>query len=469
MATLLKLARFRHLKFLLPPLLAVVVAAVFFLVANLYQNKVEEQARSIDIERLAEVRAKIEGSFNGAVNLTAGLIAQVKVTGRIEQEIFDALARYLLLENSLIRNITLAPDNVVGFVYPLTGNEAVLGMDLLHHPQQGEATREVMATQRPVLAGPYNLVQGGVGVIHRVPIYIEDKATGQQHYWGLMSTPIDFTRLLEEAGLFSPEFDLEIALRRTAGSLDDAERVFYGEPTLFEHPERLSTQIAVLDNTWEMVAVPQQIISQDLRRVILLLQTTGLCFALLTFFLTWKLIRLGESLHASQERYKMLARHDSLTGLPNRTLFYDRFAHALARAERRNESMALLYMDLDGFKPINDQYGHPVGDQVLQEVARRFSTAIRGADSVIRIGGDEFVVLIEEPPNEESIQRVAEKLIQAMQAPFQTDGTYSDLGVSIGIAIYPENGLTLDELMNASDSAMYAAKAQGSNQIHWAS
>lgn len=161
-----------------------------------------------------------------------------------------------------------------------------------------------------------------------------------------------------------------------------------------------------------------------------------------------------------EEQLKHHAGHDYLTGLPNRVLLNDRFDVALKTAGRLQTTFACLYLDLDGFKPVNDQHGHAVGDLVLQQVAKRISDVVRSMDTVSRIGGDEFVILIFGLENEADYTATAERISRSINQPMTVEGTAVTVGASIGVALYPKHGLTQAALIAASDSAMYVAKRQ---------
>lgn len=454
-------------RIILAPVLGLLVTLVFFTMSGLYQSTLHEQQKAIEIERLAEVRANIEGAFNGATNLTAGLVAFVSTTGEISEYFFNQLSKQLIEQNQLIRNITLAPNNIIRYVYPLEGNEAALGLNLLDHPEQGLATSIMIESGEPVLAGPYELAQGGVAVIHRVPIYLGDTENGKE-YWGLMSTPIDFSTLIEASGILNPALGLNVSLRSMEGTGADGV-VFYGDEALFAHRDAIHTSITILNGTWEMAAVSDLSAAEQTNGLIWIARSIGSLFGLLTAFMVWQLIRMTERLRVSKAQYRQLAQHDSLTGLPNRVVLYDRFDQAVARAERNHDPLVLLYMDLDGFKEINDLHGHQAGDTALTELAKRFRNIVRGSDSVIRIGGDEFIVLLESVSSIDSVLTVTDKILQCVAEPMHFESMEFSLGISIGIACFPNNGLTLDQLMTAGDQAMYAAKAAGKNRISWAS
>jgi len=164
----------------------------------------------------------------------------------------------------------------------------------------------------------------------------------------------------------------------------------------------------------------------------------------------------------SQARLQRLAFEDTLTGLANRALLHDRMAQAIAAARRNAGRFAVLLVDLDRFKPINDIHGHATGDLVLRETARRLQAAARAVDTVARLGGDEFVVLLGGDGGRDEAQLVVQRIMQAVTAPLALHGLR--LGVSVGIAIYPDDGSNAEQLLARADGAMYDAKDRGGNR-----
>ncbi len=162
-----------------------------------------------------------------------------------------------------------------------------------------------------------------------------------------------------------------------------------------------------------------------------------------------------------QERLHRLAYHDPLTGLPNRALFRERLEHALALARRRGNGLAVLFLDLDRFKNVNDTLGHACGDRVLTLVAERLRGALRGGDTLARLGGDEFAVLIEGDTSREALSRIGRKLQALFEPPFFACGHEFHLGLSLGVARYPEDGDDVEGLLKYADMAMYHAKQRG--------
>jgi diguanylate cyclase (GGDEF)-like protein len=178
---------------------------------------------------------------------------------------------------------------------------------------------------------------------------------------------------------------------------------------------------------------------------------------------------LVAALQRREEEVRHLAYHDPVTGLPNRRLLMDRLDHQLTQAERYRHSLALLFLDLDNFKEINDAYGHEVGDMLLREVAARLGTCVRGGDTVSRLGGDEFVIVLPEISERDDAVAVAEKVIDTLCRDFQIIGDVLRVSTSIGIALStPEIRHDASELMVRADAAMYAAKQGGRNQYRLA-
>ncbi len=165
-----------------------------------------------------------------------------------------------------------------------------------------------------------------------------------------------------------------------------------------------------------------------------------------------------------QEKIEHLAYHDHLTGLPNRLLFREQLSHAIKLACRMAKMLAVMSLDLDGFKMINDTMGHAVGDQLIIEVSKRLSKAMRTSDIIARIGGDEFIILIENVKDSDSMKIVSDKLLRCFDQPFKINNREFYITTSIGSSVYPTDGTDSDILIKNADIAMYKAKEKGRNQ-----
>jgi len=164
----------------------------------------------------------------------------------------------------------------------------------------------------------------------------------------------------------------------------------------------------------------------------------------------------------AEARLRFLALHDPLTSLPNRALFHDRFAVALRRAQRDGERLAVLYLDLDDFKRVNDGYGHEAGDRLLCEVARNLERCVRSSDTVARLGGDEFALVLVNVEPTEAEKAVVDRVRAAVARPLDVDGDRLTVSASIGVAVYPVDGEDQESLLRRADASMYAAKSEAS-------
>jgi diguanylate cyclase (GGDEF)-like protein len=256
----------------------------------------------------------------------------------------------------------------------------------------------------------------------------------------------------------------QIVAQRKAGNINEAERIL----TSNEYAHFMDGAKLIIES-----------VSRDLqerrgkynKEVSLSVMRGGISFAVLallmisviwiSYVITARAQRRSDELAV---RLAFEATHDALTGLPNRRYIYEYLGHALDLAKRHKQRLALLVIDLDGFKKINDTLGHNAGDQVLKEVARRFKRASRASDFVVRTGGDEFALVAENIDLVNSLEHLAQRLVQCLAEPIDiADQSKATVGCSIGIAIYPDHANGLDSLFAAGDESMYAAKASGKN------
>lgn len=199
---------------------------------------------------------------------------------------------------------------------------------------------------------------------------------------------------------------------------------------------------------------------------------TGAVLGVLLALLAWQMVNGRERAlslaRAMTEELRHMAQHDPLTDLPNRALFNDRLRQELARTKRQGGRFAMVFIDVDYFKTINDQYGHDVGDQVLRQIGKRLQGSVRAADSVGRIGGDEFVVLMAQLSDSDSALVLAEKLREAVSQSVLAGGNELSISCSVGVAVYPEDGTDAATLTKGADDAMYLAKDAGRDCVRLA-
>lgn len=180
------------------------------------------------------------------------------------------------------------------------------------------------------------------------------------------------------------------------------------------------------------------------------------------------LARAETAREQAEDEILTLAQFDKLTGLVNRNLFKDRANQALTLANRQKSKVGFLYIDLDRFKPINDSYGHEAGDSILQEVGKRLMASVRESDTVARVGGDEFVVILQNIQDMQQAASLAEKIISSLKHPFMVKGDTHSIGASIGISCFPDDGMDMDALLKKADAAMYQVKRQAGGNFRFA-
>ncbi|GGO83228.1 sensor domain-containing diguanylate cyclase [Marinobacterium nitratireducens] len=416
-------------------------------VARLAADRVQQAQSRESQARLSELRARLEGELNSVLYFTQGLTSLLLFRPDITGDEFNKVAENTLRGSTPIRNIALAPDNVIRYVYPLEGNEKVLGLDYRQTSGQWPAVKRAMEEGITTVAGPLELVQGGIGLISRTPIFI-DSEEGRR-YWGIVSTVIDVSRVLEAAGVFDENPLPSLAIRGIDG-LGAEGAQFLGPVGLFDRPDILTQDVTFQHNRWQLGVEPDYSEEQVAATRVRVL-AYGLLFIILVLLL--QMLRIFRN-------YERRATRDPLTGLPNRRLLLERARQLVALGRRGRLDFCLCYLDLNGFKPVNDNYGHHAGDLVLLEIAARLRKLSRASDTVARTGGDEFVLLLPGLGTEAEAERIVDKLRSALAVPVTCESHQIAIGASMGWALFPHEADDLDTLMALADSRMYCMKAQ---------
>lgn len=399
----------------------------------------------------ATTRARLESELNTTLSLSLGLSSFVLANPDFTADQFAQVAASLVRMRPSIRSVAMAPGNAIRHIYPLKGNDKALGLRYLDNAQQRDAVLRLMREKRPVIAGPIELVQGGLGIINRIPIFFT-KPDGQTHYWGLASVAIDPIPVFRQAGVYPGQGDaMEYALRGKDG-LGATGEVFLGRPELFQDRAAVRMDVLIPGGKWQLAARPAGIQAQRdsvtwsmlIHGLALLLATaTGTTFSSTLF---------------AHRRIRAMALEDSLTGLANRHKFNIRGEDLFSLAKRSGRHLTLLNMDLDGFKAINDRHGHDVGDRVLIHVARQLRACLRESDLLARVGGDEFLALLPDTAAGPVLDALLARLRAAVEAPVPDLDPPVKTGISIGTATCSDATPTLEDLMRLADDAMYQTK-----------
>ncbi len=395
----------------------------------------------------ATVRARLESELNATLSLSLGLSSFVLAQPDFSEQAMQQVAASLIRVQPAIRSVALAPDNVIRYIYPRAGNEKAIGLRYLDSPVQREAVLRLMREQRPVIAGPIELVQGGLGIINRIPILFA-RPDGSTRYWGLASVAVDPQPIFDRAGLGNngKHNGVQYALRGKDG-LGAAGAVFLGEPALFDDPSAVAMDVIIPGGKWQLAArasMPAVDYGMGVQFLLALLA-----------LVTGMLVAYSVSAH---QRIRAMALHDPLTGLANRHQFNLRGQDMFALARRSKRPLTLLNIDIDDFKAINDTFGHAGGDAVLVQVAQALKTCCRESDLIARVGGDEFLVLLPDTAAGPALDALLDRLRTAVDSVLPGSSASARLGISIGIAACSNNTPTLDALMRQADETMYRAK-----------
>ena len=256
------------------------------------------------------------------------------------------------------------------------------------------------------------------------------------------------------------QFDELTKIKLGMATRKDLERLI---PIFNKAIASISTQTKQrIDNSWLRV---QFEISEDYSRLIIV---TAIAIMVIIFIVYRQhhLRKLNRELASREQQIWKQANYDFLTGLPNRRLFHDRLEQQLLKVRRYKEKLAVLLIDLDEFKDVNDTQGHEQGDKLLIEAAQRIKGCLRDSDTIARLGGDEFVVILNDADDEAAIETVASKILESLQSPFKLDED-AYVSASIGITLAPRDSEDLSDLLTNADQAMYAAKADGRNKFHY--
>lgn len=450
---------------------------------RLERENADREQRSQVISEVGQLRASLESELNATLHLTQGMIAYVVARSTLEPDVIEPMLKTLHEHGRHIRNIGLAPGNRLTYIYPLEGNEKALGLYYPDLKEQWPAVERTIRERKPRLAGPRQLKQGGFGLIYRIPVFLGV----QQDYWGLLSMVIDAESLYAGAGIAPAARGLQLALRGRDGAGAEGE-AFLGDGALFA-ADAVITQVTMPGGTWELAARPLEGWGHGNRFgwlrtgfwLVGILLGGSFHQALL---LAARRERLSEQLrerttelersHARlvaeiverrrlEEELRHFAFYDALTRLPNRRLFLDRLHQAQLNSARQRSHVAVMFLDLNNFKELNDTHGHDIGDQLLMDVAHRLQGAVRVSDTVARFGGDEFVVMLEGlGPEAEQARDYAAALADTLRDMLGQEYALGDIrhqcSASIGIKLFLGTDEDPDQILKDADTEMYRAK-----------
>jgi diguanylate cyclase (GGDEF)-like protein len=371
---------------------------------------------------------------------------------------FDQLAA-TIVDDNVIKNLLLAPNGIVSQVYPLHGNEEVLGLNFF---AEGPGNKEAILAKAMgtlVFGGPFASVQGGHVVVGRLPIYQKKNGDGKT-FWGLVSITLKFPQVLEDVGLKALGLLYGFAYELWRINPDDGEKqvIADGGGAGATHGPSIEKSIAIFNAVWHLrLSVTRTWYEYPENWVM------GI-FALFISLLIALIVQKSFEMKELSTKLERLAHTDTLTGVFNRHYFVEFTSTYIRKMERTNENAYIVMFDLDHFKKINDTYGHAAGDEVLRSVAGRIRASIRPYDVFARYGGEEFI-LFSSGVDEVGIVTLVERCRRSVESkPVEHEKYAISVTASFGIAgVNPNEGLNVAIML--ADYALYQAKKGGRNRF----
>ncbi|WP_373231490.1 EAL domain-containing protein [Cohnella sp.] len=465
---------------------------------NSYQKKLlDEIYRNASIELSANASAlttAIESRLLLSSGLRAFVSTEVSEHHTLSQPQFEAFASNFMQKINGVRNLSVYPKGIATYVYPLKGNEAIVGLNLLTHPDSKIRlnAERTMLTSSVTILGPFELSQGGLGILSRQSIFDGNS------FWGFVSVVLDVPSILQEADLNKMSKGIDLAIKAN-------DQVIMGDPKLFDNP-KLMDVVALPEGSWVLSALPKQVKLDSVHSKLSVIQIiSAISLLLLIYFLYIQLTQKAklqalvndrtlnleianrqleatytelasteevlrgqyELLENKEQTVRHMAYHDSVTGLYNRTFFNEQLEKMISKGGQASHQVAVLFLDLDHFKMINDTIGHYYGDVLLNEVGRRLLWTLRNGEIISRIGGDEFTIILPEVTDIDHVRQIAQEVNGLFQQPFLLKDSEHFVTTSIGIALFPDHAHDASTLIMNADMAMYRAKEEGKNQFRF--
>ena len=451
----------------IPILIFAAVVAIGYAVQQIRDSNWDLERRQ-QLDDVAKVHAILLQRQLAKHTLAAHLLGHQLREHNGEIADFEAYADRLIAEIGGITNLQLAPGGVISRVHPLPGHEAALGYDIVTNQYLRRGSMKAIESRTLTVVGPIPLIQGGVGIFGRYPVFLPD-GQGGDRFWGLASVLIMLEEFLAstQLGLLT-EQGYHYRLWRLAPETGE-KAVFAGVLDEELPPPVVTATVDLPNEQWflDLTFATPEAHGPGYFTGLAISGLVGAVLAWIAYLYLRLPERLREQVAGQTRQLEAMAFHDELTGLPNRKLFIDRLTQAIHRQRRGGQGFALIYVDLDMFKAVNDSLGHSVGDRLLITIAERLTASIRKSDTAARIGGDEFTVLLMDIQPPADVAQLAANLLDTLRAPIQIDDHSIQCTASLGVTLCPDDGDDPEQLLNNGDLAMYRAKQLGKNTIQF--
>jgi len=430
-------------------ILTIIIASIFFSFYLLLKQEniklVVKTNNLIALQRLTDVTDILQKELNRSFEYTEFLDLMVRSNPEKVTDNFNTYGELILERNQIISNVQLAPEAIVQYIYPMKGNESAVGHNLLTDSRRNASVKKAIDEKISISQGPVKSLQGDTLVFNRKPIYIENE------FWGMAIVTIKFTELMKQCGISEDGRYYSYSIRAT--KTDGVNDFEWGDSKIV-NLDSIKKTIELPGQEWEIYIYPKEGWGNA---------WTSLNVYDYFSFLSVFVISILSYFHinnymTSTEKAKL----DPLTHTLNISTFQKLTKRKI---KQKNKKHALIIMDLNDFKQINDNYGHPIGDAVIIEASNRLNRVITGNDSLSRMGGDEFVILLCDVENEEQVRKIARRIVASIQKPMSFDNLVINVAISVGYALYPIEGETYDLLYQVADERMYNCKHKNKNNI----
>ena len=421
-------------------LVGLVVFAVFGSLLNGYISNEKQQEEIFIARQFSTFATKVTSTVMNKKLLLDGYLAYLETTELTEEDTLKFLQHLLESKDDLIRSVTIIEDTTIKWIYPKDSNSAAIGVDLAKVEGQKDVILRIKNENIELIQGPIDLVQGGQGIIIRLPVMKENN-----RYFGQLSIVLDLDKLSKRIQAIAQEEGLRVHLvsKQNSKVISDDLQILNQSPMIFEIKD------ANID--WTVYIIPKDNWINNIALKLLLF--VG-CLVVST--LGGIIVYVG---FVTNNQLHHLANKDPLTGLFNRRFLDEYQSIIMVRAERYDKKIGFMLLDLDDFKKINDIYGHKIGDEVLIQTARILKEQTRLNESIFRLGGDEFLILLPDLENKDKLEILKKRMLNEFEKPMMIKEHIIIIKPSIGLAIYPDEGVDFEQMLHKADQKMYAQKS----------
>lgn len=405
-----------------------------------YNEQRYQDSRAKASEHLAYVRDDLQSKLDTSLFYADFFEMIVSQDPDIPEEELEEYSQFIIERNPLVDSVSLAKDGIIDFIYPLSGNEEVVGYNLMEDPERKRFLEEAVHKKEAVAQGPMEAIQGGNKIFNRKPVFVESGGTTE--LWGFANVTLDFDQLVESSFMPDDLPDYTYAIKIES---ELAQPLIWGEESVFES-DAVKASISLPENDWTIALIPANGWNRNQR--FHSVETIAFYFLILVIF---KLVMFFTHQYFTKRE---LSRMDALTRLLNKKTFEQSVKRVMKYSSKKS---GLLLIDFNDFKIINDTHGHLVGDKVLTISAERLVHCLKKSDLIGRIGGDEIMILIKDIDSEEELETIKKRVINRLEKPILLKNQMVHPSISIGQTLI-SRWLPFDHLYDIVDKKMYTHK-----------